>query len=64
MLAREFDDFVIGVLLCPEMIMPSEWLSCVWRDPEYAVFESDAAAQRTAAAVMAHYIQLSRARPQ
>ena len=37
-LASQFDGFVAGVLLCPEMIMPSEWLPCVWGAPELAVF--------------------------
>ncbi len=60
MLASQFDGFVTGVLLCPEMIMPSEWLPHVWGDPEHAVFESDAAAQRTVAAVMAHYNRVAR----
>ncbi len=60
MLASQFDGFVAGVLLCPEMIMPSEWLPCVWGDPELAVFETDAAAQRTVAAVMNHYNRVAR----
>jgi uncharacterized protein len=60
MLASEFDGFVTGLLLCPEMIFPSEWLPRVWGDPELAVFEGDAAAQRTVAAVMAHYNRVAR----
>ena len=30
MLASEFDGFVTGVLLCPEMILPSEWLARIF----------------------------------
>ncbi len=26
MLLSEFDGFVAGILVCPEMILPSEWL--------------------------------------
>ena len=30
MLLEELDGLVAGVLVCPEMIPPSEWLSVVW----------------------------------
>lgn len=30
MLLTEFDGFCAGLVVCPEMIMPSEWLRCVW----------------------------------
>lgn len=30
MLLSEFDGFCAGLVVCPEMIMPSEWLPCVW----------------------------------
>lgn len=30
MMTTEFDGFVAGILVCPELIMPSEWLPAVW----------------------------------
>jgi len=30
MLIEEFDGFVAGLLVCPEMISPSEWLPLIW----------------------------------
>jgi|GEM_PF-3199873 len=30
MLLSEFDVFRAGLIVCPEFIMPGEWLSCVW----------------------------------
>ena len=30
MLLNEFDGFCAGLIVCPEIIMPGEWLSCVW----------------------------------
>jgi hypothetical protein len=41
-----FDGFVAGLLVCPEMIMPSEWLPVVWGDDAGPGFESLDQAQR------------------
>jgi yecA family protein len=30
MLLEELDGFIAGVLVCPEVIPPSEWLPVVW----------------------------------
>ncbi|OSQ41871.1 UPF0149 family protein [Marivita geojedonensis] len=30
MLLSEFDGFCAGLIVCPEVIMPGEWLPCVW----------------------------------
>lgn len=30
MLLSEFDGFCAGLVVCPKMIMPGEWLPCVW----------------------------------
>ena len=30
MLLEELDGFIAGLLVCPELIKPSEWLSVVW----------------------------------
>lgn len=55
MCVSELDGYVAGLLLCPQMIMPSEWLREVWgldSEPEFASIEQ---AQATFGAVMAHY---------
>lgn len=55
MCASELDGYVAGLLLCPEMIMPSEWLPEVWGldgEPEFASMKQ---AEETIGAVMAHY---------
>jgi uncharacterized protein len=51
----EFDGFVAGLLVCPEMIMPSEWLPVVWGADTEPSFESLDQAQATINAVMAYY---------
>ncbi|MEI4263679.1 UPF0149 family protein [Roseovarius sp. D0-M9] len=30
MLLSEFDGFCAGIIVCPELIKPGEWLPCVW----------------------------------
>ena len=55
MCVSELDGYVAGLLLCPEMIVPSEWLPEVWAldgEPEFANIEQ---AQATIGSVMAHY---------
>jgi uncharacterized protein len=58
MLIEEFDGFVAGVLVCPELIKPHEWLPVVWGRPEndsQAVFEDLDHANRVLQLIMAHY---------
>ncbi len=55
MCVSELDGYVAGLLLCPEMIMPSEWLPEVWGLDSEPEFESIEQAEATIAAVMAHY---------
>lgn len=59
MCASELDGYVAGLLLCPEMIMPGEWLSEVWALDGEPSFESLEQAQETIGAVMAHYNRVS-----
>jgi uncharacterized protein len=58
MLLEELDGLVAGVLVCPEMISLSEWLSVVWgqTDEETApAFDSMDHLNEVLALVMAHY---------
>ena len=70
MLLTELDGFLTGVLLCPDLIMPSEWLKIVWGsdDSGVAPFEDPLDVQWFADAVMARYNEiardLSRGKPQ
>ncbi|MCG6904313.1 MAG: UPF0149 family protein [Rhodobacter sp.] len=55
MLAAEFDGFCVGLVVCPQMIAPSEWIPCVWGDGDGPEFEDADAAQRGPGLIMAHY---------
>jgi uncharacterized protein len=58
MMLGELDGFIAGLLLCPELIAPSEWLAEVWggedadEDPG---FDSSEQAQSVIGLIMAHY---------
>lgn len=55
MCVSELDGYVAGLLVCPDLIMPSEWLPEVWAVDEEPAFDSTEQAEETIAAVMAHY---------
>jgi hypothetical protein len=57
MLVEELDGFVAGIVCCPELIQPGEWLPVVWgrTDDESSVFENLDHAQRVIPLVMGHY---------
>jgi uncharacterized protein len=57
MLLSTLDGFLAGILVCPDLILPSEWLARVWgmEDGDEPVFESADEAQRVVAAIMEHY---------
>lgn len=63
MLLEEFDGFVAGLLVCPEMIAPSAWLKSVWNreggeaDP---TFESLEHANAVLELIMTHYNAVAR----
>ena len=65
MLLSEFDGFCAGLVVCPEMIMPSEWLPCVWGAGANQ-FETLEAFQSATDLVMRHYndVALSLTPPQ
>jgi uncharacterized protein len=61
MTLSELDGYVVGVLACPEMIPPSEWLPHVWGETGEANFPDMESAEATIGAVMAHYNHLAAA---
>ena len=54
----ELDGYVAGLIVCPEMILPSEWLPGVWGGEHE--FGDVAEAEATIAAVMEHYNRIAR----
>jgi uncharacterized protein len=57
MTLSEFDGFCAGLLVCPDLIMPGEWLSRVWgEDPDGApVFDDANDARRLIGMLTDHY---------
>jgi uncharacterized protein len=56
MLVEELDGFVAGLLVCPDLIKPGDWLPAVWNgDDETSPFEDIAHANRVFALIMQHY---------
>ncbi|WP_375569640.1 UPF0149 family protein [Seohaeicola saemankumensis] len=55
MTLSELDGYLTGVLACPEIIPPSEWLPEVWGETGEAHFADPKAAEETIGAVMMHY---------
>jgi hypothetical protein len=56
MLVSELDGFVAGILVCPDLIMPSEWLPLIWGGNEEAdpTFENARQAEQLMGLVMEH----------
>jgi uncharacterized protein len=61
MTLSELDGYVTGILACPEMIPPSEWLPEVWGESGEAHFEDQRSAEETIGAVMTHYNSVAEA---
>jgi uncharacterized protein len=54
MMVPELDGFLTGLLVCPEMILPSEWLPVVWGG-DGPVFEGQTEANEILGLIMALY---------
>lgn len=64
MLIEELDGFFAGLLVCPELIMPSDWLPVVWNregGDRDSPFDNLDHANRVLALVMEHYNSVARA---
>jgi uncharacterized protein len=55
MLLPEFDGFCAGLLVCPEMVSPSEWLALVWGQDTPPEFDSTEHMQSVLDLIMGHY---------
>lgn len=62
MLLTELDGFLTGVLVCPDPILPGEWMQSIWGadDGGTAPFEDPIDVQWFADAVMARYTEIAR----
>ena len=56
----EFDGFCTGLIVCPEMISPSEWLPCVWGGREISEFDDMDAFQADMDCIMGHYNRVAK----
>jgi uncharacterized protein len=54
MLLSELDGFIAGLIVGPELIMPSEWLAAVWGSDE-PMFEDETQVQTVIGLIMEHY---------
>ena len=63
MLLEELDGFVAGLLACPELIVPGDWLPVVWHEDstdQAPVFENLDHANRVLGLVMEYYNSVAR----
>ena len=65
MLVSELDGFLAGLLVCPDLVMPGQWLPLVWgqtgSEDDAAAFTDMAELQALLDDVMAHYNALATA---
>jgi uncharacterized protein len=59
MLLTTLDGFLTGLVVCPEMIMPSEWMPLVWGGEE-PVFDTGKQAETIIGLIMGHYNDIIR----
>jgi len=60
MLLSEVDGLMAGVVVCPDLILPSEWMPLIWRDEEGPVYEGLEQAQTVHGLIMGHYNDIIR----
>ena len=63
MLLEELDGFIAGLLVCPDLIKPGEWLPVIWnRDStdQQSAFEDPDHVNRVLGLVMEHYNSVAR----
>lgn len=63
MVLSQLDGYLAGVMVCPDLIMPSEWLPLIWgkaEDGEEPVFEGEEQLKTTIDLIMKHYNAIGR----
>jgi len=55
LLVTELDGYLTGILICTEVLMPSEWLPPVWGGSGHAPFNDEGQAQNIFGAIMEMY---------
>lgn len=62
MLLSELDGFLAGILVCPDLVMPREWLPVVLgqEDGSLGTFDDEVAVHATVKLVLEHYNAVSR----
>src|SRR5258708_22048016 len=63
MLLEELDGFVAGLLVCPELILPGDWMPLVWNSEggDDPAFDNLAHANQVMGLVREHYNDVARA---
>ena len=59
MLLGEIDGFIAGIVVCPDLIMPGEWLEAIWGE-DGAVFTGERQVNEILDLVMGHYNDILR----
>lgn len=62
MLLSELDGYLAGVMVCPELIMPSEWLARIWQrdEDDVPVYDNMADLQSLTRLITEHYNGIGR----
>jgi uncharacterized protein len=60
MLLSELDGFLTGILVCPDLVMPGEWLRLVWGGDGRAPYDDPSDMQWFADMVLARYNEIAR----
>ena len=58
MVVSQIEGYLAGIIVCPDLIMPSEWLPLIWdteNDGDGPVFQSAKQAEKLMGLVMEHY---------
>lgn len=56
MVVSQIDGYLAGIVVCPDLIMPGEWLPVIWRtDGDEPVFHNARQAEKLMGLIMEHY---------